>query len=145
MPASTRTHILISDGEERLLNSMQFFFHWKGYRVSKANSGPDALAIIRKCSHEGNRIDILIVGIELPGMTSEVLVRVVREFDAHLPILVMAGFGRKEMAIRMMQFGASGYIEQPFSLDHIENRVELMLAQARASFAGRTPSSDNEC
>ncbi|MCX6136389.1 MAG: response regulator [Ignavibacteriales bacterium] len=132
-----QTHILIAEDEERLLNSMQFLFHGKGYRVTKTRTGTDALQIVKICHSEGTPIDLLITDIQMPGMDGESLIRAVREFDISMPVLVMTGFGHKEMVIRLMHLGCNDYIDKPFGLDQMEAHVESLLEKSRLDAADK--------
>ncbi len=131
MSTTSRTHILIADDEVNLLHSMQFLFHRKGYRVTKAKTGTEALETISNFAADGTSVDLLITDIQMPGIDGESLVRGIRKFDAHLPILVMTGFGNKELLMRLMHLGCNEYIDKPFSMEQMETLVESMLKQNR--------------
>lgn len=137
MPGIVKTHILILDDEEPLLASMQFLFHRNAYRVSTANTGNETLQITRTCYDDGEPIDVLIVGTRMPDLDRTILIRDVRAFDTLMPILLMTGFGCKELVIGLMELGCNDYIDKPFSLGHLEDRVVGLLAKARLNAAER--------
>ena len=124
-------HILIAEDEGRLQASLKFYFHGKGYRVSCAKSGEEALEIINASRSAGHGIDLLITDIQMPGMDGEHLIRSIREFDSVMPVLVMTGFGNKELVVRLMKLGCAGYLDKPFSLAQMETQVEALLMNVR--------------
>ncbi len=128
MPETEQSHILIAEDEECLLSSLQFLFHRKGYRVTKAKTGTEALYVACTCYREGTPIDLLITDIQMPGMDGEGLIRAIRKFDKRMPMLVITGFGYKDLVVRLMRLGCSDYIDKPFGLDQIEGRVKSLLA-----------------
>ncbi len=129
MPTTEQLHILIAENEGCLLSSLQFLFHRKGYQVTKAKTGTLALHAACKSYREGAPIDLLITDIQMPGMDGEKLIRAIRKFNTRMPILVMTGFGYKELVVRLMRLGCSDYIDKPFTLNQIEDRVELLLSK----------------
>ena len=130
-------HILIAEDEQRLQSSLQFLFHRKGYQVTSANTGTEALEIIRMCRSQGTPIDLMITDIQMPGIGGESLIRAVREFDGDLPILVMTAFGSKDLVVRLMRLECNDYIDKPFGMEQIEAQVDSILAQARGDVAER--------
>ena len=127
MPSKSLIHILLADDEERLLDSMNYLFEMKGYKVTKTKSGIEALKIILAYHNEGNPVDLLITDIQMAGMTGEELITAVRQFDPKLPVLVITGFGYKELVIRLLRLGCSDYIDKPFGPSQIEEHVENLL------------------
>lgn len=126
-----QSHILIVEDEDWLLNSIHFLLRSKGYQVKKANTGIEALQIVNQCKCGGNPINLLITDIQMPEMNGETLIRKVREFDSYMPILVMTGFGTKELFERIIRLGCNDYIDKPFGLDQIVASVELVLSQVK--------------
>jgi signal transduction histidine kinase len=132
MNSSQPRHILIADDEEGLLNSMQFLFHRKGYRVTKAKTGIEALQAIGVSRTEGPAIDLLITDIQMPAMDGENLIACIRKIDGVLPIIVMTGFGNKELLVRLMHLGCNDYIDKPFTMQQMEMLVASVLSRASA-------------
>lgn len=139
MTTNSQTHILIAEDDERLLTSVEFLFHRKGYRVTKAKTGREALEIASTCRREGIPVNLLVTDVLMPDMNGESLVCAIRNIDTHLPILVMTGIGTKALVRRLHQLGCNEYIDKPFGLDQIEARAESLLAQGLVD-ASTTPA-----
>ncbi len=64
------TKVLLVDDEERLLQNLVFFFEDEGYDVFMANSGEEALDILRQ-----EDIQACVVDMRLPGIDGNEVIR----------------------------------------------------------------------
>ena len=146
---ATIHHLLVAEDEEHLTRAICIAMRGLPYQVSVASTGTDALAAIRSFRSTSTPIDMLITDIQMPGLTGEVLIDAVRSEDSELPILVMTGFGDKELLIRLMRKGCQDYIDKPFTSDRfIETVLALItqtekLRQAHWHTEQNTPSISN--
>ncbi|HTY37422.1 MAG TPA: response regulator [Bacteroidota bacterium] len=122
-------HIVIAEDEERLLDSMVFMLKRKGYRVSRAGTGAHALAIISRSHADGHPVDLLITDQQMPCMDGEALIKAIRKFDRTMRILVVTGFGDKDLVVRLMRLGCRDFIDKPFGLVDLEQHVEGLLEE----------------
>jgi DNA-binding response OmpR family regulator len=131
MTTTKSPHIVIADDEPRLQSSLKFLFNGKGYVVTSATTGTDALEKLNSFYAQKIPVDLLITDIQMPMMDGEHLIQVIREVDATMPILVMTGVGSKELVVNLMKLGCTSYIEKPFSLEALEDQVGVLLEKAR--------------
>lgn len=63
-----------------------------------------------------HQIDIVLTDVNLPGFSGESIVRLIRQYSKHAPIVLLTGQALDEPETQAaMQAGASGYIGKPFS------------------------------
>ncbi len=76
-------------------------------QIDEADSGDEALSLIRK-----NSYDVVILDISMPGKSGiDVLREITFEFPG-LPILVLSIHPEDQYALRVMKNGASGYLNK---------------------------------
>lgn len=93
--------VLIVDDEVLLRNSLRDFFEDTGFAVIAANSGEDALQMLR----EGARPDVCTVDIRLPGMTGNQFIAEAHAFNPGLKFLVYTGSWNYELPEELNRLG----------------------------------------
>lgn len=93
--------VLIVDDEVLLRNSLRDFFEDTGFAVVAANSGEDALQMLR----EGARPDVCTVDIRLPGMTGNQFIAEAHAFNPGLKFLVYTGSWNYELPEELNRLG----------------------------------------
>jgi len=89
-----------------------------------ASNGEEALALLR-----ANWIDIILTDINMPVMNGEEFLHRVKEDEMlqSIPVLVVSTDGSEHRVQRMMELGAKGYIQKPFSPEELRKSMEGLL------------------
>jgi signal transduction histidine kinase/CheY-like chemotaxis protein len=99
-----------------------------GYRVLRAASGEEALAI----SLSSERFDLLLTDVVMPGMTGPELVLKVRASHPECAVLFISGYDNELIDRNMLERTAS-FLPKPFTPRALLTRVgELLALQRRA-------------
>lgn len=80
-------HILVAEDEALAAMALEDFLSHKGYRVTLACDGVEAMEHQRS-----DPADLLITDLRMPRMDGRALIREVRAMNASLPVVVMTGF-----------------------------------------------------
>jgi signal transduction histidine kinase len=120
-------HILVAEDETMLTNSLKFILNAAGYKVTMAPNGRIALAYIQNSILEHSNIDLLVTDIAMPEMNGEELIAALRKQSLHIPVLVMTGYGDKELVVRLMRLGCQDFIDKPFEPEELEERAKMIL------------------
>lgn len=107
--------VLIVDDETDLLRLMVQRLRRKGCVVSGAASSEEALCLLDAAS-----FDVGIYDINLPGMNGIDLLRITREKNPDMQIVMLTGHGTIETAIEAMKLGAYDYLRKPYTLSELE-------------------------
>lgn len=126
--------ILIAEDEKQIRFSVSLALKLKGYEVLAVEDGALALKAIEELSEKGERFNLLITDIQMPNMNGETLIYQLLQLKIPIPILVMTGFGDKEMVTRLMRLGCKDFLDKPFETEEIEKRVDLLLDRYDQSF-----------
>jgi signal transduction histidine kinase/CheY-like chemotaxis protein len=80
--------ILLVDDDALISNSTAYLLEDLGHEVIEANSGANALEVLKK----GQKVDLLITDYSMPKMTGVQLASAARELRPDLPILMATGY-----------------------------------------------------
>src|SRR2546423_11213175 len=114
--------ILIVDDEEQIRASVRGVLADEGFRVLEADNGRAALTTI---AAEHPRL--VLLDIWMPGVDGIEILRQIQERHPDTRVIVISGHGNMETAVRATQLGAVDFIEKPFSLDRLLERVARAL------------------
>jgi DNA-binding NtrC family response regulator len=111
--------ILVVDDEPRIVNSLEVILSEKGYEVSKASSGMEAIEIVRQ-----DGFNIVIADLILPGMTGLELLKTVKSESPDLPVFIVTTFATINAAVIAMREGAEDFITKPILESEIRVKIE---------------------
>lgn len=80
-------HILVAEDEALAAMALEDFLSYKGFRVTLAGDGVEAIE-----RHLKDPADALITDLRMPRMDGHTLIREIRLRNATLPVVVMTGF-----------------------------------------------------
>lgn len=111
-----KERILIVDDEEDLTLGYSRCLEKVGYEVKTANSGEDALDLIKK-----EIFDLVLLDIRLPQMSGIEVLKKALEIDPDLIVIMITAHGSVTSAVDAMRKGAYDYLMKGF--DHDELRM----------------------
>lgn len=117
-------NILVIDDEQQILHMAQALLEGSGYNVQIASSGKEGLKIVRNM-----RPDLIILDLKMPGMDGRRVLQELMTIDRDLKVLISTGFidtGQKDALIEM---GARGLIEKPFTADDMKREIRKILEE----------------
>lgn len=98
----------------------------EGFLVDSAYSGSEA----RMCL-DGNKYDLVLLDLMLPGMTGEELIQYLRGNHHTLPIIVLSAKSALEDRVSALKIGADDYIVKPFDVGEVIARVQAQLRRSK--------------
>jgi len=111
--------LLIVDDDEAMRDTLSDVLKKKGYEVSVASSGNDALLAIRK-----NIVDLIVLDMRLPDLDGIEVLKRVKEFDTEILVIMMTAYSDVQTAVSAMKSGAYHYINKPFELEELKLLIE---------------------
>src|SRR6188768_709981 len=118
--------VLVVDDETNLRQNIAMLLRARGYEVTLAATGQEALAQQRQTPAEAVVLDLVLP--DLSGL--EVLQRL-REKDPTLPCVMVTAFGSIPSAVQAMRDGAADYVTKPFDNNDLVLRLERALEMRR--------------
>ena len=120
--------VLVIDDDQGMRQVLKDFLERDGHRVVEAASGEAAVSAV-----ELESIDVVILDKEMPGMNGmEVLSFLHRRFPS-TPVILVTAFGGPHVAEESFRRGAVEYIEKPFRLSNVVDRVQKLMNALEAA------------
>jgi two-component system response regulator RegA len=103
-----RPSLLLVDDDATLRGLLARALGEKGFDISQAGSGEEALTRARQDPPE-----YAVVDLRVPGMSGIEILRGLRELDPNTKVLMLSGFGSIASAVEATKLGAVGYLTKP--------------------------------
>jgi len=134
------TKILIVDDELVMRESLAGWLERDGHETDTAASGQEALKKLK-----ASRFDILLVDIQMEGLSGLDVLRNVKEDDPDVAVVMITAFGSISTAIEAMKNGAYDYLLKPFDPDALGVLIDKIVehqAQTRETLFLREQHKD---
>jgi DNA-binding response OmpR family regulator len=102
--------MLIVDDERDICDLLAEFFEAKGFAVTRAFSGEEALEKL-----SGGEVDVLLLDILLPGLSGIEVLRYARELHPGARVIMVSALDQPDLRTQAQRYGAVAYITKPFS------------------------------
>ena len=106
--------ILVVDDEVTILMMLREAFEEKGYEVVTAQSGEEALEILKK-----EKFKVMFLDLKLPGMDGLELCRIIRNDQPDTKIFAITGYPSLFEHSNCLAAGFDGYFIKPMNLNEI--------------------------
>ncbi len=124
--AAPGSRILLVDDDRLVLSTLSHGLTGAGYGVSTAESVDDAEAVLAS----GERPDLVILDVNMPGRSGLELVERLQSFD-HIPFMLLTAYSDQEIVDRATVCGALGYLVKPVDTPQLLPAIKAALARAK--------------
>jgi PAS domain S-box-containing protein len=116
--------ILVVDDEKGVVHSCVRILERQGFTGTGITDSQAALELLRQES-----FDLLLTDIKMPRLDGLELLRLAKEIDPHLTVVLITGYGTMEDAINAIRLGAQGFLMKPFEPEELITTVKDNLAR----------------
>ncbi len=120
-------HILVVDDEPRLRQILADFLSLKGFRVTQAGSGDEALACLAR-----ELPTTVLLDVSMPGMNGLLTLEKMKALRPSVHVIMITGLQEEDSVHHAAELGASDYIMKPFDFDYLESALVSKLALGEA-------------
>ena len=117
---ATRLLILLVDDEDLVRRSAGRVVRQSGHRVIFARSGDEALKLYTETKP---RPDLVLMDLNMPGMTGDQAFRALREVDPQAPVVFVSGYWDTELEYSLREEGALGFVQKPYEAATLRNAI----------------------
>ena len=126
MVMTNKGRILVVDDEYLIRWSLQQNLVEHGYEIFLAASAEEGLAIM-----EREEPGLVLLDIQLPGMSGMDLLRGIKETKPDCAVVMITATSDLSVAVQAMKDGAFDYLPKPFNLDEVRLTVDKALENKR--------------
>ena len=123
--SGSKKRLLVVDDEKSIRQMLVLFFGKKGYEVSEATGGEEAVVEIK-----AQKPDIVLLDMNMGGMNGLDTLREILKVHPTLGVVMVTGEEDDEKVHKAMEIGAYGYVLKPFDFLYLELVVASKLAIA---------------
>ncbi len=120
--------LLVVDDEVRFVETIAKRLSARGYDVTTACSGREALDRIAT-----EAFDVMVLDVRMPGMDGLTVLREARAIRPLLQVVLLSGNASINAAVEGMRLGAVDYLLKPADLEELLARIEEAAERKRAA------------
>lgn len=128
---TAKYRILIVDDEPDIRAELAEYFAYRGYQVTEAENGPEALAKFR-----AEPCDAVISDIKMSRGTGTELVMRLRAVDPSVPVILITGHYSASDLEEGLEAGATTILKKPIELGELDALVAKLLQRVREANSG---------
>ncbi|MCF6329864.1 MAG: response regulator transcription factor, partial [Henriciella sp.] len=125
LDATSETHVLIVDDDDRIRDLTRQFLAREGHRVTTAQDAASARKLFQPFS-----FDLAILDIMMPGESGLSLLSALREEGNITPVLLLTARGQASDRIEGLRLGADDYLPKPFEPEELALRAAAILRRS---------------
>ena len=110
------------------------------YQVLEACTGEEAVEIVQK---NNSTVHLLITDIVLPGIGGARVAQVVAALVPNMKVLFMSGYTDNAMFHQKLLNAGSAFIQKPFTLDALEEKVAKILEARETVLGAKDPGEES--
>jgi len=115
---SSFAKVLVVDDEEIALKNLQHIMEKEGYEVFGAQSGVNALKILKQYE-----FDVVLTDLKMEKVDGMEILKYCRENHPDTEVIIITAYATLDSAIKSMKEGAYYYIAKPFKLEEVRKIV----------------------
>jgi two-component system, cell cycle sensor histidine kinase and response regulator CckA len=127
MDLAGRGRILLVEDEEGVRNIATRLLMQRGYQVTSAGDGEEALEILE---NDPNSFDLVLSDVVMPGLDGPGLLKAAKPYLGHARIVFMSGYAEQDFAQTLEDERSISFLPKPFTLAQLAERVKTELAAA---------------
>ena len=109
-----RRSVLVVEDDPSLRNTTRLILEHKGYEVSTARDGEDALESLR-----GATFDVVLMDIRMPGMSGVDVFEEIRMDGSRTAFVFMTAYAMDDVVSRVLEAGAVDVLRKPVDVDRL--------------------------
>jgi DNA-binding NtrC family response regulator len=114
METENTIKILLVDDEVKFLKAISDRLAIKGFEVTTADNGEDAIAAARQ-----GRFDVAVLDLQMPGMDGTQVLKILKQNHKYIEIIMLTGHATVDSAVECTKLGAFKYLEKPYDFNKL--------------------------
>jgi len=125
-PAGKKS-ILLVDDEAPFRFSAGIALRRKGYRVTEAGTGKQALEKVLEARERSDPFHLIVTDIRMPELSGLELIDALKGYDIAMPVCAITCFGDKDLVRDLFGKGCRDFLEKPFEPEELVEWIGSIL------------------
>lgn len=127
----SKARVLVMDDESMIRALVERMLNQFGHECVVTEDGSQAIPAYQQAMSEGRPFDIVMMDLTIPGGIGgkEAIVEILR-IDPQAKVIVSSGYANDPVMANYEQYGFSGVIAKPFTMDELSKRIEKVLVKS---------------
>jgi CheY-like chemotaxis protein len=126
-----KKHVLVTDDEEHTLVALSLVLQKAGFKVTTVSNGEEALDKVLELTSGGDPIDLMVLDLEMPGMTGIEVIEKIERLNLDLPIIVISGYEARGLLAESVGLSGIWFLEKPFEPEEFGQCVNNAIRQGQ--------------
>ncbi len=110
--------ILLVDDEINFLDVLTKRMARRGFKVTTANNGDEAIQALRN-----DDFDIVVLDLKMEGMDGIEVLKIFKKMVPDLPVIMLTGHGSQIAADEGIKYGVSDYLSKPYDFERLIKKI----------------------
>jgi two-component system repressor protein LuxO len=132
--------ILVIDDEPEVAEVLRDCFQERGYSVTCATNGREALALVSR-----SRPDAVVLDVQMPDRDGLAVLSDLLALDRSLTVVMLSGADDEALARTLLEAGAFDYVCKPFMLDNLQQVIALAVLVGKRKAIGPDETTPWQC
>ncbi len=128
-----KPRVLLVDDEPRMLDSLHALLNGKGYDLTRAGGGQEAIELLVK-----TQFDLVILDLHMPHVSGHDVMNFMNANNRRCNVIVTSGASEIDAVIASIRSGAYGYLRKPYSSAELFKTVENALQQCKLQYENQS-------
>lgn len=124
--------ILVVDDKTSMRKVLRQTLEGDQRAILEAEDGEKALETIKS-----KHVDVVITDIKMPKLDGMNLLKMIKELDTEIVVIIMTAYGTIETAVEAMKLGAYDYVTKPFSTEQVKITVEKAIERQKLVYENK--------
>ncbi|MHC4870870.1 MAG: response regulator [Planctomycetota bacterium] len=137
--------ILITDDSRAMRALACRTLESSGYNTLEASNGLVAIAVLKEQISKSQKVDLVLLDINMPTMNGLTCLRKIREDPAlrSIPVLIMSTDNDRKNIMMCMALKVAGYILKPYTTEKLLSEVRMVFSSGGTEMEGSSLDSEN--
>jgi DNA-binding NtrC family response regulator len=114
METGNKIKILLVDDEVKFLNAISERLNLKGFEVTTATNGDEAVDAAQK-----GGFDVAVIDLQMPGPDGSQVLKLLKQNHKFIETIMLTGHATVDSAVECTKLGAFKYLEKPYDFDKL--------------------------
>lgn len=133
------TTVLVVDDDVAIRDLLAMALSRRGYQVLTAGTVAESLALVTKY-----RPELVLLDFQLPDRDGLAALQEIKANHPSCAVIMATGRGSEELAVTLMKAGASEYLQKPFDMHTLPDRVDAVRKLREIELSNRALQAERE-